>query len=217
LDPEHQTQGDLKEYEDDLSRLANEVLQCLALALQIPESAGGRHFFGKSHDWDGPMPTTLRFLHYPPQDRDPKSPLAGSHTDYGSVTLLIQKDIGGLEIQPSRTHKDALWIPVPIIPDAILVSIGDLFQMWTNGLLKSTKHRVTHIPQQLNRSRYSIACFLFPNDDIKLEPIPSPLITQKMRDEAIEFEKCRNMAAREYLAWKLAQTYDYGRIRKENS
>ena len=41
---------------------------------------------------------------------------AGAHTDYGSLTLLFQKDIGGLEVQASRTE----WISAPIIENAIL-------------------------------------------------------------------------------------------------
>lgn len=41
---------------------------------------------------------------------------AGAHTDYGTITLLFQKDIGGLEVQASRTE----WISAPIIEGTIL-------------------------------------------------------------------------------------------------
>ncbi|KAF9898785.1 hypothetical protein BX616_003617, partial [Lobosporangium transversale] len=116
------------------------------------------------------------------------------------------KDVGGLEIQASRTHKDVPWIPAPVIPGAILVNIGDHLQMWTNGLLKSTKHRVTYDPQQHYRSRYSIACFMNANDDIRLDPIPSPLITQEMRAEAVEYEEGRNMTAAEYVSWRIKRS-----------
>ncbi|KAF9896771.1 hypothetical protein BX616_006787, partial [Lobosporangium transversale] len=107
LDPESQSRGDLKESFDiikhwgrcepinyfaqsdtmeqkrieafykDLHSLATYVLQCFAIALKIPESAGGKHFFDKSHEWDPPSHTNLRFLHYPPQESDPRTPLAG--------------------------------------------------------------------------------------------------------------------------------------------
>ncbi|ORZ26243.1 hypothetical protein BCR41DRAFT_347981 [Lobosporangium transversale] len=206
-------QGDVAEQEKvvnfykTLHRLANNILQCFAIALEIPESAGGRYFFDNSHQLESPCLTDLRFLHYPPQSCDPETPLCGSHTDYGSVSLLIQKDVGGLEVQASRTHKDVPWIPVPVIPNAILVNIGDHLQMWTNGLLKSTKHRVTYDPQQHYRPRYSTGFFLFANADTKLDPIPSPLITQEMRAEAVEFEEGRNMTAGEYVAWRIKRTY----------
>src|SRR5689334_22560258 len=54
-------------------------------------------------------------------------------------SLLIQlPGQPGLEIL-TREHS---WVPVPVIPGAILVNIGDLLSYWSNGLLKSTVHRV---------------------------------------------------------------------------
>ncbi|KAG0362369.1 hypothetical protein BC939DRAFT_456610 [Gamsiella multidivaricata] len=239
LDPEHQTMGDLKEaynirkysikddstnyfvqgnkaeqedlgvFYKDLHRLSRDIMQCFAIALQVPETSGGRHYFDKSHEWDADSGTTLRFLHYPKQSGDPNTPLAGSHTDYGSITLLMQKDIAGLEVQASRVHKDVPWVAAPVIPNTILVNIADHLQMWTNGLLKSTMHRVMYNPQQQHHSRYSIACFIHANDDTRLDPIPSPLITQEMRADAVEFEEGRNMTAGEYLDWRLARSYNY--------
>ncbi|KAG0014154.1 hypothetical protein BGZ81_000621 [Podila clonocystis] len=236
LDPEHQVVGDLKEaynvrkysidydstayfvhgdqneqqkvgtFFKELHKLAVSVMQCFAIALKVPESALGRHYFDKSHVWEESSGTTLRFLHYPQQSGDPSTPLAGSHTDYGSITLLMQKDIAGLEVQASRVHKKVPWVAAPVIPDTILVNIADHLQMWTNGLLKSTMHRVMYNPQQLTSSRYSIACFIHANDSTRLDPIPSPLITQEIRAEAVEFEEGRHMNAREYLDFRLQRT-----------
>ncbi|KAF9423312.1 hypothetical protein BGZ94_008339 [Podila epigama] len=193
----------------ELHKLAVSVMQCFAITLQVPESAQGRHYFDKSHVWEESSGTTLRFLHYPKQLGDPSTPLAGSHTDYGSITLLLQKDIAGLEVQASRTHNDVPWVAAPVIPGAILVNIADHLQMWTNGLLKSTMHRVMYNPQQLTSSRYSIACFMHANHTTQLVPIPSPLITQEMRAEGVEFEEARHMNAKEYLDFRLARTYTY--------
>ena len=121
----------------------------------------------------------------------------------------MQKNIAGLEVQASRVHKDVPWVAAPVIPDTILVNIADHLQMWTNGLLKSTMHRVMYNPQQLTNSRYSIACFIHANDTTKLDPIPSPLITQEMRAEAVEFEEARHMNAKEYLDFRLTRSYNY--------
>ncbi|KAF9940512.1 hypothetical protein BGZ67_007482 [Mortierella alpina] len=245
LDVEHQTEGDLKEaynvrkysidedstnyftrgneaeqkkvgmFYKDLHRLARDILRCFAIALQVPAEAGGQTYFDGSHEWEAESGTTLRFLHYPQQTGDPHTPLAGSHTDYGSITLLMQKDIAGLEVQASRKHKDVPWVAAPVIPNTILINIGDHLQMWTNGLLKSTMHRVVYNPMQLHHSRYSIACFIHANDDTKLDPIPTPLIAQEMKAEAVEFEEGRNMTAGEYLQWRLARSYDYDQPLKE--
>jgi hypothetical protein len=87
----------------------------------------------------------------------------------GSITLLFQRPSQpGLEILTTTTtittsdnspqqEQQQTWSPVPIIPDGyipeatnlppILLNIGDLLSYWTNGLLKSTVHRVI-FPQE---------------------------------------------------------------------
>lgn len=57
----------------------------------------------------------------------------------------------------------------------ILVNIGDLLCYWTNGLLKSTVHRVTF---EGGEERYSMAYFCHPLDDVRLEAVPSALIDE---------------------------------------
>ena len=46
--------------------------------------------------------TTLRLLYYPPLPEKsgikPGQVRCGEHSDYGSITLLFQDDIGGLEV-----------------------------------------------------------------------------------------------------------------------
>ena len=35
------------------------------------------------------------------------------------------------------------WVNVPAVPNTILVNLGDMLERWTNGLYKSTMHRVS--------------------------------------------------------------------------
>lgn len=104
------------------------------------------------HDPKQPSGCTLRLLHYPsmPESADYRPEVdirAGAHSDYGSVTLLFQRPgQPGLEILTSTDE----WAPVTVNPSGtehdasppILLNIGDLLSHWTNGLLKSTVHRV---------------------------------------------------------------------------
>lgn len=144
--------------------VTDNVLQAFALALQMPSN-----FFASSHDQQN---HTLRLLHYPPVQHSPKQGQvrAGAHSDYGSITLLFQDDVGGLEVQTTAGK----WIAAPAIPGTVVVNTGDLMQRWTNHVFCSTKHRVL-VPtdERIERSRYSVAFFCHPNRDAEIACLPS--------------------------------------------
>ena len=58
----------------------------------------------------------------------------GRHTDYGVLTILKQDDVGGLQVE-DRVTKNGL---MPPIKDTFVVNIGDMMQLWTDGLYKAT-------------------------------------------------------------------------------
>ncbi|WP_392531530.1 isopenicillin N synthase family dioxygenase [Nostoc sp. C117] len=149
---------------DSCTELANTVLQTFALALELPKD-----FFTTRHNQHN---HTLRSLHYPPLQAQPKlgQVRAGEHSDYGSITLLFQDDIGGLEVQTTSGE----WIEAVAIPDTVIVNTGDLMQRWTNHVFCSTKHRVM-IPsdERVKQSRYSVAFFCHPNDDVEIACLES--------------------------------------------
>ncbi|CAN6203860.1 unnamed protein product [Urochloa humidicola] len=71
------------------------------------------------------------------------------HSDYGFLTVLLQDQVNGLEVR----HADR-WVLVDPIPGALVVNVGDHFEMYSNGRYKSVLHRV-----RVNsaRSRISVA------------------------------------------------------------
>ncbi|MDZ7955756.1 isopenicillin N synthase family dioxygenase [Nostoc sp. DedQUE09] len=158
------TNASLVTFYDNCTEFANRILQAYALALELPE-----YFFTIRHNQQN---HTLRLLHYPPLQTPPKpgQVRAGEHSDYGSITLLFQDDIGGLEVQTVSGE----WIVAPAIPDTVIVNTGDLMQRWTNHRFCSTKHRVM-IPSddRVNQSRYSMAFFCHPNDDTEITCLES--------------------------------------------
>ncbi|MEM9156638.1 MAG: 2-oxoglutarate and iron-dependent oxygenase domain-containing protein [Cyanobacteria bacterium P01_F01_bin.33] len=143
---------------------ARRVFRAFAIALEMPED-----FIVNKHQNSG---FTLRLLHYPPLTGMPKSGQirAGAHSDYGTLTLLFQDDVGGLEVQLANGE----WIAAPSIPNAILINTGDLTQRWSNDVFRSTKHRVA-LPEggNLGRDRYSIAFFCQPDADADIICFPS--------------------------------------------
>jgi len=62
--------------------------------------------------------------------------------DYGTVTILRQDAVGGLEVLGT----DGTWAGVAPAPGAFVVNIGDLMARWTNDRWRSTLHRVVDPP-----------------------------------------------------------------------
>lgn len=108
----------------------------------------------------------LRLLHYvrASQTVDKSSVNMGAHTDYECLTLLHQRQ-KGLQVM---TRQDA-WIDVPVNPEAFIINIGDMMEAWTNGIFRSTPHRVLN----LSPERFSMPYFVAANYDTVIEPFPS--------------------------------------------
>ncbi len=145
------------------SLVANDVLRAFALDFRLPES-----YFVERHGQNN----ILRLLHYPPI---PERVLTGqmrvgSHTDFGSLTLLFQDPSAGLEVLSAGGR----WLKAPSLPGTVLINIGDLMQQWTNCGFRSTPHRVD-VPsgEGALRSRYSIAFFCEPNNETEVACLPS--------------------------------------------
>jgi isopenicillin N synthase-like dioxygenase len=142
-------------YYAGMEDLAARIMKVFAVALDLPEEYFARFI-------DAPV-SALRALNYP-QQRVPPKPgqlRAGAHTDYGSLTILMpQEGSKGLEI-----HSRGVWIPVPPIPGAFVINLGDLMQRWTNDRWVSTLHRVVNPPPEEGglARRQSLAFFHQPN------------------------------------------------------
>ena len=115
---------------------------------------------------DRPL-ATLRLLHYPPRRVLSDAQLgAGTHTDYGNLTILGQDDVGGLEV---RTRQGE-WISATPIPGTFVCNIGDCLMRWSNDVYVSTPHRVISSP---THERFSLAFFFDPNPDALIAALPN--------------------------------------------
>lgn len=140
---------------------AKRVMEAFAIALDLPLD-----FFGRYHTGDC---VTLRYLHYPVIDGEIAADQlgAGAHTDYGTLTLLFQDDVGGLQVLDTQDK----WRDAPYIPETVVVNTGDLMARWTNTIYRSTLHRVR--PMIGKRDRFSIAFFADPDTDTPIKVLPS--------------------------------------------
>jgi isopenicillin N synthase-like dioxygenase len=150
----------IDEYHTAMSRLAQDVLQVLAMTLNLSPNTFDE--FGQN------ALAILRLLHYPPQPLDASEDERGigAHTDFGGITLLLQDDVGGLQVQDSST---ATWIDVSPTPGAYVVNLGDLMMRWTDDQYVSNFHRVIN---KSGKERYSVPFFFSGNPDYTVRCLP---------------------------------------------
>jgi isopenicillin N synthase-like dioxygenase len=135
------------EYMAALTELGQRLLGGVALGLGLPES----HF--ADHGTRDPL-TLFRIFNYPP----PPSPElwgVGEHTDYGLLTILLQDEVGGLEVKSKSG-----WVAAPPLPGSFVCNIGDMLDRMTRGVYRSTPHRVRNLS---GRNRMSFPFFFDPN------------------------------------------------------
>ncbi|GLJ27815.1 hypothetical protein SUGI_0545890 [Cryptomeria japonica] len=65
--------------------------------------------------------------------------------------------------------KDGEWIPVQPIPGALVINIGDMLEVISNGIYKSIEHRAV---TNMDRDRISIAMFWSPSGETEVGPAP---------------------------------------------
>lgn len=89
------------------------------------------------------------------------------HSDSGALTLLLQDDVGGLQVE-----HDGQWIDVEPTPGAIVVNTGDMMQVWSNDRYQAALHRV--IPRT-DTARYSLPYFFNPSYSTEYSPLPGSI------------------------------------------
>lgn len=149
----------LNHYINEATKVAQRLIEITADALGCSDA--------QLADLFAPPTLWLRLLHYPPRSHNAPDNLYGSapHTDFGALTLLLQDDIGGLQVK----HPDGHWLDVPCIPGALIVNVGDMLHRLSNGKLRSTPHRVINCS---GRERYSCAFFYDPYTESTIAPLP---------------------------------------------
>jgi isopenicillin N synthase-like dioxygenase len=170
-----------------LDQCAVNLLEACALYLEEPRSFLSNMTISAD--------SILRIIHYPPipEEADPASLRSAPHEDINLITLLCEATDSGLEL----LQRDGTWLAIPNIPGQIIVDSGDMLQQLTNGLLKSTTHRVVNHGDR--DRRFSMPFFVHPVAKTDLTPLPS-CITKTGNE--MKFPK---ITAGEYLQQRLAE------------
>jgi len=129
-------------YYDAVAGFARRMFRGFALALDLPEDHFDPHLKRP--------PSQLRLIHYPFDPRASDAVGIGAHTDYEFFTVL-KGTAPGLEVKNDAGE----WIDAPPVPGAYVVNIGDMLEVWTNGVFRATAHRVRKVAEE----RYAFPFF----------------------------------------------------------
>lgn len=149
-----------------LESAGEQVLRAIALYLNLNEN-----YFDQKVEKGNSI---LRPIHYYPIENPEEIPedavRAAEHGDINLITLLMGASAEGLQV----LRKDNKWIPITALPEQIVVNVGDMLERLTNGVLRSTIHRVVNPPKdKMKSSRYSIPFFMHPRSDMDLTCLPT--------------------------------------------
>ncbi|GFQ02983.1 gibberellin 3-beta-dioxygenase 1 [Phtheirospermum japonicum] len=88
-----------------------------------------------------------------------------AHTDSTILTILHQSNTSGLQVLREGSSR---WIMVPPHPGALVVHVGDLLHILSNGLYPSVLHRAV---VNRSRQRLSVAYLYGPPSSVKIGPL----------------------------------------------
>ncbi|XP_059623502.1 naringenin,2-oxoglutarate 3-dioxygenase [Cornus florida] len=105
------------------------------------------------------------------------------HTDPGTITLLLQDQVGGLQ---ATRDGGKTWITVQPVEGAFVVNLGDHGHYLSNGRFKNADHQAV---VNSNYSRLSIATFQNPAPDATVYPLKVREGEKPVLDEPIPFSE----------------------------
>jgi len=183
-------------YYQHIKAVGHEIFQSFALALGLDE-----HYFDAHIS---KAPSQLRLIHYPyhPEIQDKEG--IGAHTDYECFTLLLPT-APGLQV----LDKTGQWIDIPLLENTLVMNIGDMMEILSNGRYLATKHRVKKVAEE----RYSFPFFFSCDYDYVIQPL--------IQDQSAQYAPLKGG---EHLFNQTAQTFQYlkekvarGEIQLENA
>ena len=132
-------------YQAEASQLAIRILKIFAAALGQPENVFEQIYVPEPH-------YLLKIIRYPGRDQTQSDQGVGAHKDSGFLTVLLQDDQPGLQVEHAGQ-----WIDALPVPGTFVINVGEVLELASNGYLRANVHRV--ITPAAGHERLSVPFF----------------------------------------------------------
>ncbi|KAF9014303.1 hypothetical protein BDQ17DRAFT_1386729 [Cyathus striatus] len=160
----------VKPFVSECDEISKTLIEVFNECLDLPDGS-----LGRLHSIKGPSISEARCIKVPViSEADGDKIALGAHTDFGSLSFLIN-EIGGLQVlRPG----DTVWKYVVPRPGHAICNIGDALNLLSGGILKSCVHRVVPPPGfQSRHERWSLVYFSRPGNSTILNALENDSFT----------------------------------------
>ena len=157
----------LLDWQQAMTGMSLRLLRAFAEALSLPQEAFDRLYGDQPNEH-------IKLMRYPGQAPQQSNQGVGAHKDSGFLSFLLQDRQAGLQVE----IEEGRWIDALPLENTLVVNIGELLELATNGYLRATVHRV--LSPHAGNERLSIAFFLGAQLDavVPLYPLPTALLRE---------------------------------------
>ncbi|KAL2338310.1 hypothetical protein Fmac_012756 [Flemingia macrophylla] len=153
----------MEECQKEMKRATESVMELIFGALGLgPKDEK----WPKSKMGDNKAQALLALNSYPMCPEPDRAMGLGPHTDTSFVTVVHQSSCTGLQLLKEGVG----WVPVKPVRGALVVNVGDLLHILSNGRFHSVFHRAV---VNNEKHRVSIAYVYGPPSDVKIAPAPT--------------------------------------------
>lgn len=164
-------------YQEALTELTTTLLRAFAEVLEQPIDVFDAGIT--------PPYTHMKLIRYPGSADATQRQGVGAHKDPGYLTIVTQDEQSGLEVLMDSEQGDGqTWISAPPLDGAVVVNIGELLELASDGYLRATLHRVQS--PEAHQERFSVAFFMAAqlNSEVPLLTLPPALKQQALGPSA---------------------------------
>ncbi|KAF8034325.1 hypothetical protein BT93_C0580 [Corymbia citriodora subsp. variegata] len=154
----------LEKYSEYMRKLVVAVVKYIGMALGIHQGELDLQMrsFGEGK-------CEVRMNYYPACPEPERAIGLSPHADISGITLLTEcGNIPGLQV----LSKDNRWVTVPPVPGSIVVNLGQIMEVYSNGTYRAPDHRAVVNEE---KERVSIATFFYPGSSLLVGPSPQLL------------------------------------------